>query len=501
MTIEAGCQALITVVLPWRAINTIRAAQKKAQQGKVLVSGKRMGFEVKGSVKELAELGIVKQGDPRGLMGSLRQAGVRTVSGTLWKIPGGLEGISVKTAVNAKIASLMAKQLVKNRKLLFATIYDKDSNPHTATSADELFNRERKPGVKRVLNEEHDTPVRYTKGFAEWIEYYTNGSVQDVKVLPELEQISLYREYLRAKDGPYGQPEELIDIKDTNNPPDVKSDKIPGGLADDAKEDDFDPFELGVGMCIETEHTDDPDTAEEIARDHLEENPDYYEKLLWGEDSPEASKGDKDSEVSECACQRKSFHVITPDEANPDPKQTKDIGEFWNRYESQFDKPQGKGRSPHDMSHTDRDMFSSRSARRTSLVKALHDIWDGMAEEFGESMDVSEFDPREIHEMVGDCVGTILIGKNLTDWTNLDNEGQLATLLEAFPLNAQYSLRKQVNHQENPQRGASREACDCQKKPIDPCEEDNSFSNVFEDMLMGSGNHGGEEAEVLIVGI
>ena len=43
------------------------------------------------------------------------------------------------------------------------------------------------------------------------------------------------------------------------------------------------------GMPVEKEHTDDNDTASEIVRDHLWEDPDYYTKLraMEAEDTEE----------------------------------------------------------------------------------------------------------------------------------------------------------------------------------------------------------------------
>jgi hypothetical protein len=37
--------------------------------------------------------------------------------------------------------------------------------------------------------------------------------------------------------------------------------------------------QLKKGIAVEMEHLDDPAVAEKIARDHLEELPDYYDKL------------------------------------------------------------------------------------------------------------------------------------------------------------------------------------------------------------------------------
>jgi hypothetical protein len=58
-----------------------------------------------------------------------------------------------------------------------------------------------------------------------------------------------------------------------------KKEKIEGGLADGKSPSDFDPKQLAEGVKIEMEHTDDKDTAAEIAMDHLAEDPDYYKKL------------------------------------------------------------------------------------------------------------------------------------------------------------------------------------------------------------------------------
>jgi hypothetical protein len=42
----------------------------------------------------------------------------------------------------------------------------------------------------------------------------------------------------------------------------------------------YDPKELKLGIKEELEHTDDKAIAEQIAKDHLEEDPKYYSKLV-----------------------------------------------------------------------------------------------------------------------------------------------------------------------------------------------------------------------------
>jgi len=57
------------------------------------------------------------------------------------------------------------------------------------------------------------------------------------------------------------------------------AEKIEGGLAEGMHNSQFDPNSLHKGMLVELEHTNDPEVAEEIAKDHLVEDSEYYEKL------------------------------------------------------------------------------------------------------------------------------------------------------------------------------------------------------------------------------
>lgn len=56
-------------------------------------------------------------------------------------------------------------------------------------------------------------------------------------------------------------------------------DFLAGGKADDADDGEFDPGQLRKGQHVELEHTDNPAVALEIAKDHLREDPLYYDKL------------------------------------------------------------------------------------------------------------------------------------------------------------------------------------------------------------------------------
>lgn len=55
------------------------------------------------------------------------------------------------------------------------------------------------------------------------------------------------------------------------------SELLPGGLADDIPDAQFDPRELAKGVKHEREHTDNSQIAKEIAKDHLFERGDYYD--------------------------------------------------------------------------------------------------------------------------------------------------------------------------------------------------------------------------------
>jgi hypothetical protein len=55
--------------------------------------------------------------------------------------------------------------------------------------------------------------------------------------------------------------------------------KLQGGLADGVPASKFDPDDLAEGTKVEMEHTTDVKLAEEICRDHLSEDKNYYKKL------------------------------------------------------------------------------------------------------------------------------------------------------------------------------------------------------------------------------
>jgi hypothetical protein len=56
-------------------------------------------------------------------------------------------------------------------------------------------------------------------------------------------------------------------------------DAIPGGKAQGEPDSKYDPHQLEMGQEIEREHSSDPGIERDIAKDHLEEFPDYYSAL------------------------------------------------------------------------------------------------------------------------------------------------------------------------------------------------------------------------------
>ena len=70
----------------------------------------------------------------------------------------------------------------------------------------------------------------------------------------------------------------------------VGKEAIPGGLAAGKSDVDFDPEQIAKGIKVELEHTGDREKAKEIARDHLVENPKYYDYLKEMEEKADREK-------------------------------------------------------------------------------------------------------------------------------------------------------------------------------------------------------------------
>lgn len=61
--------------------------------------------------------------------------------------------------------------------------------------------------------------------------------------------------------------------------PETRAAENPLDELDQRPDDDYDPEQLAMGIEIEFEHTQDPEIAKTIAKDHLDEMPDYYTRL------------------------------------------------------------------------------------------------------------------------------------------------------------------------------------------------------------------------------
>lgn len=88
-------------------------------------------------------------------------------------------------------------------------------------------------------------------------------------------------------------------------------DQLPGGAGDDVDPGDLPADTLDEGIAHEMEHTDDPGIAEEIATDHLAEDPAYYDKLAEMEGKGPGPEEDA-ADVGEAA---------------PNPRRIDDVGE------------------------------------------------------------------------------------------------------------------------------------------------------------------------------
>ena len=89
---------------------------------------------------------------------------------------------------------------------------------------------------------------------------------------PQQSQTDLLAQYVQSKMGEEG------------------SEEIPGGLAAGKPDSKYPPEELKRGIEVEKEHTPDSAKAKEIAKDHLEEHPEYYTALDAMEAGLEAKK-------------------------------------------------------------------------------------------------------------------------------------------------------------------------------------------------------------------
>lgn len=122
-------------------------------------------------------------------------------------------------------------------------------------------------------------------------QYFKKRYIKELRKIAEYEDLSLPVRDMQEEndyslenddDSSYLSPEQISQVLETNiarTPEDRIPAKIPGGGAKGKKLKDFSPLALEIGMIHEMkEHTspNHADIAQEIAGDHLAEDPNYY---------------------------------------------------------------------------------------------------------------------------------------------------------------------------------------------------------------------------------
>lgn len=95
-----------------------------------------------------------------------------------------------------------------------------------------------------------------------------------IEIKPKIDEIHALLEQLQSGAKPAPAPVETPE-------------KLDGGLADGKPDTAADPEQLDKGVETEKEHTSDPEVAKEIAKDHLAEDPKYYDRLEKMEEGAE----------------------------------------------------------------------------------------------------------------------------------------------------------------------------------------------------------------------
>lgn len=155
--------------------------------------------------------------------------------------------------------------------------YDRDAKAAgEAPSAKPRKDFASQPEVKKYINRiRKPAKKEYAKAYAKWMA--AGEKTDEEPEAPEglggmgRQAVRMSLEDLKAKKSMPG----ITALEDYLE----KADKIPGGLAAKRDPASFDSKSVARGRKVEMEHTTDPKVAEEIARDHLTEDPSYYEKL------------------------------------------------------------------------------------------------------------------------------------------------------------------------------------------------------------------------------
>ena len=101
---------------------------------------------------------------------------------------------------------------------------------------------------------------------------------------------------IEGKEGAEGDGGGVKDSYDSTQTPVINkdSDKLPGGVGDGKTSEDFFEEQMEKGLLVELEHTKDPDIATEIVKDHLTEDPKYYDNPMFKKDLEKTSAGAED---------------------------------------------------------------------------------------------------------------------------------------------------------------------------------------------------------------
>lgn len=105
---------------------------------------------------------------------------------------------------------------------------------------------------------------------------------------------------------------------------------IPGGKASGKPDSAYPADQLRMGIEVEKEHTDDPKKAKEIAKDHLEEHPQYYSALKKMEAQLEREKranGGEEEGTPGKLIPKKTLEAFFKQNPRPSDDQVHDLAE------------------------------------------------------------------------------------------------------------------------------------------------------------------------------
>lgn len=144
------------------------------------------------------------------------------------------------------------------------------------------------------ISKRAETALQSTQGLAQQIQALLDGITPVMQKIQEsVPELTKTLQKVKQLEIQVGQLEQIKSQTQLAQPvaqsaDDEAKDKIKGGAADNVSEDEVNKKQLDMGQKVEMEHTDDPEIAREIARDHLaeqlaegvdKEDQDYYTKL------------------------------------------------------------------------------------------------------------------------------------------------------------------------------------------------------------------------------